>query len=319
MTRILAAVLFSLLASPVLAAGQGLPAYRPINPLTSSRTPLGFVPLQAPGPGWSGDLAVDYASLIESSTRDPASVLLDAEVLRMTLQMRLSIGTHGFLELAGAVSAAQAGFLDGPVNWYHGLVGFNEATRRDRPNNEFAYQLTLPDRSTIQREASGMQLTELRFTGGLRHTEHWQTVARIFVPTGGGEAAYGHTTIATAVVTTVRSSIIGDRLTLEGSAGVGFTPASGDLAEWQRSWMASASAGAKLRFWGQQSIYANVLFHSAVYQGTTVPALDREDVSLDFGFLFRPGNGPEIVAGIVEDLYAFGPAVDLVLRLGVRW
>ena len=305
--------------SPTLAFGQGLPSYRPINPLTSSRTALGFIPVNAVSPGWSGEVAVDYASLIESSTRDPARVLLDAEILRMTMQVRHSIGTRGFLELGGAVSAAHAGFLDGPVNWYHDLVGFNEATRRERPSNAFAYQLTLPDHSTVQREASGLRLTELQLTGGLRHSERWQTVARIFLPTGGGDAEYGQTTVATGLVTTLRSAVIGDRLTLEGSVGVGFTPTSGELAEWQRSWLASASGGAKLRFWGQQSIYANFMVHSAMYQGTTVPALDREEVSLDFGFLFRPGNGPEIVAGLVEDLYAFGPAVDLVLRLGVRW
>lgn len=308
-----------LVLSPSFAFGQGLPAYRPINPLTSNRTALGFIPVNPAGPGWSGDVTMDYASVIESSTRDPASVLLDAEILRMTLQMRRPIGSRGFLELGGAISAAQAGFLDGPVTWYHDLVGFNEATRRDRPRNVFAYQLTLPDNSTVQHEASGLRLTELRLTGGLRHNEHWQTVARIFVPTGGGEETYGQTTVATGVITTVRSSVIGNRLTLEGSVGAGFTPTSGALAEWERSWMASASGGAKLRFWGQQSIYANFMLHSSMYHGTSVPALDREEVSLDFGFLFRPGSGPEIVAGLVEDLYAFGPAVDLVLRLGVRW
>jgi hypothetical protein len=81
----------------------------------------------------------------------------------------------------------------------------------------------------------------------------------------------------------------------------------------------SASAGLRLRVIGQQSIYGNLMFHSAGWQNTTLPALDNPDLSLDFGFLLKPGNGPELVLGVVEDPYPFGPAVDLVLRLGVRW
>ena len=319
MARSFPLLLLCLLLTPAVSAGQGLPAYRPMNPLLSGRTALGFIPLNSARAGWSGDLAVDYASVVESSQRSPASVLLDAEIFRTTLRLNHSLGSRGFLQLAGAVSSSQAGFLDGPVNWYHGLVGFNEATRRERPRNTFAYQLTLPDGSTVERESSGLRVTELSVAGGLRHSAHWQTVARVFVPTSGGSAGYGNPSVATGLVTTVRSRALGDRLTFEGSLGLGYSAPSGELAEWQRRWLASASGGARLRFWGQQAIYANLFLHSSAYQGTSVPALDREEASLDFGFLFRPGRGPEIVAGLVEDLYAFGPAVDLVIRLGARW
>jgi hypothetical protein len=48
--------------------------------------------------------------------------------------------------------------------------------------------------------------------------------------------------------------------------------------------------------------------------------MDAGDVSLDAGLLLRPSDGgPELVAGVVEDVYSVGPAVDLVIRLGVRW
>jgi len=81
----------------------------------------------------------------------------------------------------------------------------------------------------------------------------------------------------------------------------------------------NASAGLRLRVIGQQSVYGNFMVHSAAWRNTTLPALDGADVSLDFGFLLKPGNGPEIILGMVEDPYAFGPAVDMVLRAGVRW
>src|SRR3990167_2395063 len=108
-------VLLCLLLTPAVSAGQGLPAYRPMNPLLSGRTALGFIPLSPAANGWSGDLAGGYASVVESSQRSPARVLLDAEVFRATLRMNRSLGSRGFLQLAGAVSSSQAGFLDGPM------------------------------------------------------------------------------------------------------------------------------------------------------------------------------------------------------------
>ena len=81
----------------------------------------------------------------------------------------------------------------------------------------------------------------------------------------------------------------------------------------------NGSSGFRLRLIGQQAIYGNLILHSAAWKNTTLPALDKLDVSLDFGFLLKPGNGPEIILGMVEDPYAFGPAVDMVLRAGMRW
>jgi hypothetical protein len=102
----------------------------------------------------------------------------------------------------------------------------------------------------------------------------------------------------------------------EGSFSVGFTPAHGRLPLVQRETFAAASSGLRARVWGRQSLYANVFYHSPYYHDTMLPALDRRELSLDFGWILRTHRGAEWRIGMTEDLEPGGPAVDLVFRLG---
>jgi hypothetical protein len=157
-------------------------------------------------------------------------------------------------------------------------------------------------------------------SAGYKHKPNWQTTFVAAFPTNTRQGGWGLETIAVGLETAARVELIQNRLQLEGSAGLGYTPRAGGLARWQQPWVASATTGARLRFWGLQSIYTNFLFHTGPWQSTTLSALGGPDFSLDFGFLLKPGeDGPEILAGMVEDLYPYGPAVDLTLRVGVRW
>jgi hypothetical protein len=78
----------------------------------------------------------------------------------------------------------------------------------------------------------------------------------------------------------------------------------------------SASGGARYRFWGRQSLFANLFYHSPYYHDTTLPGLDRPELSLDFGWLLATKSGADWRIGMTEDLYPAGPAIDLVFRLG---
>jgi hypothetical protein len=166
---------------------------------------------------------------------------------------------------------------------------------------------------------SDAALGDLRLSGGILLEPEWQLAVSLTFPTHTGPDGYGVDAVATALTTTARTLLLGGRVTLEGSAGLGWTPPAGPLADWQRTMFGLATGGLRVRFWGRQSVFANVVYHSPVYRDTGIPALDRSELSLDLGFLLRPPGGPELLLGLTEDLYPFGPAVDLVLRAGARW
>ena len=98
---------------------------------------------------------------------------------------------------------------------------------------------------------------------------------------------------------------------------MGYTPRHGDLTAYQRTTFLSGSSGLRWRFWGRQSIYGNLFVHSPYYHDTTIAALDRRELSLDFGWILATRAGREWRLGLTEDLEPSGPGIDLVFRLGV--
>jgi uncharacterized protein (DUF983 family) len=299
---------------------QGLPALRPINPIIGSRSALGFMPLVPRGSGWSFETTIDHGNLIESQERPPERIVIDGELTRLDLAVTRELGPRWFVAARVPFEAADGGFLDGFVDWWHGLFGFDEVVREERPTNVYEYSLGLPDSSIVSRDAGEAGLGDVRLTTGFRHTPGWQSALTVALPTSSRPDGYHLGTVAVAATTTFRSRLKWDRLTYEGSLGLGYTPVEGDLADRQKSWFAQASSGLRWRAIGRQSVYANLFYHSGAYRDTELSSLGAADFSLDFGFLLKPGaDGPEILAGMTEDLYVFGPAVDMVFRLGIRW
>lgn len=305
---------------PAPLQAQGLPAWGPINPAAASRTGLRFEPYVDPAPGrWRATVAVDYASAIEYNLPAPApSWLLDAELLRIDLGVVRDLGprTFGLAELP--VLGAYDGFLDGFLEWYHNIFGIDMPERDARPRNQFAYEMTTPDGSSIVRDRSGLFLGDLRLGLGYRWNPLLQTVGSVTLPTSTGPDGYGRGTVSVNAVTTLRASFT-SRLVYEGSIGLGYTPTDGPLADFQREVLASATSGLRFRFWGRQSLFANLLYHSPYYEHTTLPALDRKELSLDFGWILATRSGREWRLGMVEDLEPSGPGIDLVFRVGASF
>jgi len=305
-----------LFSVPALARAQGLPAYRPINPVADSRTVLGFEPYRAPRPDTlSLGLSLDYASAVEVADFRRADYTLDAELLRLRLRVARDLSPSLFVMADASVQGSYAGFLDGFLNWYHDLIGVKLEAREERPTDAFLYRLDLPDGLTRDRRSSDLFLGDLRLSAGLRRGSHLQAIATVTLPTSTGPTGYGRGVMAAGLLTTVHAKLA-EPWTYEGSLGLGYTPTHGDLTDYQRTTFVSGSSGLRWRFWGRQSLYANLFYHSPYYHDTTIPPLDRRELSLDFGWILATRGGREWRIGMTEDMEPNGPAVDIVFRLG---
>ena len=302
------------------AAAQGLPEYAPINPVAQSRSGLYFQPYRPPMPGrLSIDIRLDYGSAIEYDLPQPRpSYLLDGEFLRIQVAAARDLSPSLFLFGDTSLDGAYAGFLDGFLNWYHGLLGLKLPEREARPNDVFAYQLALANGVTLNRSPSDLYLGDLRVGAGYRWRPGLQTAVSLTLPTSTGPDGYGRGTVSANAVTTARARLT-SRFTYEGSFGLGWTPTHGDLAPYQKEVFLSLTSGLRFRFWGRQSLFANVFYHSPYYRNTTLPALDRRDVELDFGWLLTTKSGKEWRIGMTEDLEPSGPAIDIIFRLGASF
>jgi len=305
---------------PSAAAAQGLPSWTPLNPAAASRSGLSFQPYVDPAPGrWRASVGVEYGSAIEYNLPSAQpSWLLDAELMRIQFGLVRELGSGTFALAELPVLGSYNGFLDGFLEWYHDLFGLAMPERDARPRNAFAYELTTPSGTRVVRDRSGLFLGDLRLGVGYRFNPLLQTIGSVTLPTSIGPDGYGRGTLSVNAVTTLRAPL-SSRFVYEGSLGVGFTPSQGELADLQREIFLSATSGLRFRFWGRASVFANFLYHSPYYENVTLPALDRRELSLDFGWILATRSGREWRIGMVEDLEPSGPGIDLVFRLGATF
>jgi hypothetical protein len=309
-------LLWGLLQAAPAAQAQGLPEFAPLNPMAGSRSGLYFQPYREPLPGrWTTGLSVDYASVIEYNRLTQADYVLDSELLRVGLSLSRDLGRRSFLLLNARLGGAYAGFMDGFLDWYHRSLGLRVLERERRPRDEFLYTVTLPDGSTASRAGRDLFLDDMRIGLGVRSGSALQTVFSLTIPTSTGPGGYGRGVPSISVLNTVRSRLRSD-LVYEGSVGLGLTPAHGSLSENQREAFVALTSGLRFRVWKQQAVYANLFYHSPYYHDTSLPALDRRELSLDFGWILQTGQGGEWRLGLTEDLEPGGPGVDLIFRLG---
>jgi hypothetical protein len=305
-----------LIAAAPAARAQGLPEFSPLNPMASSRSGLYYQPYRDPAPGrWSTAFSFDYASIIEYNRLSQADYVLDSELLRMSLGLSRDLGPRTFVTLNGAVGGVYAGFLDGFLDWYHGTLGIRMDERDRRPKDQFLYTVTLPDGRSVSRSRQNLFIDDVRVGFGVRAGPQVQSVFSLTLPTSTSPRGYGRGVPSLSVINTMRAALK-PQLSYEGSLGLGFTPAHGDMTEGQRELFLSLTSGLRWRIWRHQSVYANVFYHSPYYHETTLPALDRRELSLDFGWILKTAEGGEWRLGLTEDLEPAGPGVDLILRLG---
>lgn len=316
----LTAMAFSLATS---AIAQGLPAYVPINPATTSRSALYFQPYEAPAPGWRATAQFDWSSMVEYQT-GPASSgghfwLFDAEVLRLDLTMVKDYGPSNFLLISAGAASVIDGVMDEFFDWYHDLVGLPGGARILRPTNEFGYAARLPGSGDLTWGKPGLMLTDVKLGVGVRNTPSIQTLVFVTLPTTTHQRGYGRGTVSANGTITARSQL-SERLYYEGSVGMGWTPRHGDLEAFQKTFFWSGSSGLRFRFWGRQAMFFNAFYQTPSYQESGLQRLDRAEFTADMGFLIRPGrNAPELILALTEDLLPSGPAVDATFRIGLRW
>ena len=297
---------------------QGLPSYSSMNPMVQRRSGLATLPWVEEGRRWRVSWLTDYASIIEYADLPAVQYLQDAELLRLELTATRGIGSRGFLLVSGSVQGAYDGFLDGFLDWYHDLTGFEVAPRKLRPKNEFGYQVALAGEPAAEYQASSGFLGDLRIGAGMRHSRHWQTAFSVTLPTSTGPDGFRKGVPSFNATTTLRSDF-GNRFTYEGTLGAGYTADHGDFSALQQSLFLMVSQGLRARITGPLHLYANVIYHSALYHDTGTRALDARELTIDTGGLLKFRRGPEWILGLTEDLEPSGPAIDVTFRIGARW
>lgn len=305
--------------NPIL--GQSLPLLHPVNPVAEARSGLYFQPLVPPGQRWRVALGLDYGSMVELNFRSSVtdtSYLLDSEALRVNLSASRDLSARNFVLAEAFLGGSYNGFLDGFLNWYHGLFGIRFPERQDRPRNTYAYEYRFSNNRLVQFARHGAYLGDLRVGIGRRHSDRGQSVLSLTLPTNTAGDGYARGTISLSLLNTLRAPLT-RRLVYEGSLNTGFTPRHGPLSDMERQLFVLGTSGFRWRTFGGLWSFGNLYLHSPYYHDTDATQLDRWDLTVDFGWIIRSRSGREFRFGMTEDPWPSGPAIDANFRLGMTF
>jgi len=305
-------------SAATLLPAQGLPSYSSMNPMVQRRSGLATIPWIEAGKRWRMTWLTDYATTIEYTDLPAIQYVQDAELMRLELTATRAVGRRGFVLASGSLQGAYDGFLDGFLDWYHDFTGFQVAARKLRPKNEFTYRVELAGEAPVEYSPSSGFLGDLRIGAGLRHSKHWMTALSVTLPTSTGPDGFRRGVPSINATTTLRSDF-GRRFTYEGTLSAGYTGAHGDFQERQQTTFLMITQGLRGRVSGPLHLYANLIYHSALYRDTGARALDGRELTIDTGGFLKFKRGPEWILGLTEDLEPSGPAIDVSFRFGARW
>lgn len=296
-----------------------LPAYESLNPAIAARSGVYLQPLLPAAEGWRVGARLEYGSAIERNLNYPDRYLLDAELWRAQIGVRHDLlGDRAFVQLVGGLAGAQAGFADAFFEDYHRLIRWVMEERDARPRNVYGDELTLRALDVDERRAArSVAPTDLRLNLGVRHRGTSQTVLSLTAPTAPAASAFARG-VPTVSLLHARETRPRERVTLEGTAGIGYAPRHGPLAPVQRQLLYAVSAGGRLRTTGTQALFARVYYHASPLRGTGFPELDGGELSADFGYVWRTSAGRTWRIGLTEDTRRRDAGIDLVLRVSVE-
>jgi len=252
--------LCTVLCLPSALPAQSLPEFHPMNPVAEARSGLYFQPFVAPESRWRFSAGMDYGSMVELGFRTTLADtvwLLDAEALRLNLSATRNLDRRHFVTATGWVGGSYAGFLDGFLNWYHGLFGIYFPERENRPHGKFDYRYKTTSGKILTFRREPFYLGDLRLGIGRRHDSQAQSVLSLTLPTNTAGDGYARGVVSVSLLNTFRATAT-PRLLLEGSGNVGYTPTHGPLSPIQQRFFFSGSAGFQWRTVGRLWSFGNV-------------------------------------------------------------
>jgi hypothetical protein len=227
-------------ALPSAAAAEGLPLTGPVRVVNAYPPILPFLVLPAEGPEARapGQLALSVSAAYGNAFHwDPQilypdlDVLIDAEVLKLSLCASLGLGRGLTAELGWSLIAEYGGFLDPLIEGVHDLFRLPNGDRELRPQNRYAFRVVRGGEALVDLDQP------FAASGDLVLASKW-TIRD-------GQAGGLGAALQAAVSLPVGSARLS---TSSGTIGAGF----GGLASWRRSPFA-AYAGLRYLLLGRPS------------------------------------------------------------------
>lgn len=305
-----------LAALPPPAAAQFFPVFNQGSLQRSVMLPALGAAALADAPAWhaSLDLTTEYATDANAAE----SVLLDGESARFALAYRAPLGETLEWNVELPLLVLGGGFMDRPVEDWHGVFGLPNGGREQAPRDRYRYRYLRNGNTLLDVTDSGTHLGDVRAGLGWQWSEVAALRAQIKLPTGDGAALAGGNAGLALWVDRALSFAPGSRWSGYLSAGASAvdTP---EVLPGQLSRSAGfGGLGLAYRVGESLSIISQLYAHSALMRDSGLDALSQPGLQFVLGARWRLPSGTRIDLAFQEDpVVAASP--DFSLHLGIAF
>lgn len=251
-----------------------------------------------------------YSSLYENGFSNTASVVIDAELWRNAFSLRTGVTPNADVEIEVPVVYAANGFLDRFIESFHNFFLFPAGGRDDRPLNTYAVDVEQNGRQAYRLEDNRLGLGDIPIVFTQKLVEESESSpalgwrAGVELPTGSESRGFGNGRLdAGAGVLAERSwgrvSATGAIDWVKTARSKSFERAGIDAHD-----DLDLQLGLEYRWNDDLSLLGGLVLTSPVTRDIALKEIDREILSVDFGFARDLGSGSRLYFTFEEDAIA---------------
>ena len=263
-----------------------------------------------------------YSNIMQVDSQGADLVELDGELWRTSLFLRYGIDKRSEFEIELPFLWTTGGFLDSFIEGWHGLFGFPNGGREDRPRDDYSMRVEAGGVEAFELDGESFGLCDTPVSWTFRPYEETATRpsfavrATLELPTGSVGSGRGNGGLDGAIGVIVEKSVgdwtFGAGLDLaEVSTPSGFARAGLDAPDRLQGWLSC-----ELRHDERTSWLAGVRYAPAATTDMDLSEIDSPNVELDLGLAFELTRDVRLLAGFSEDLET-GSGSDLTGWIGI--
>ena len=280
-------------------------------------------PRQVEKGSFLASVSTDYTSIYINESNQDWSVLMDMEATVVDLSLTYGVTKQGNVSLTLPWISLNGGFLDGPLEVYHGFFGFPDYGRGEAPSDEFGYHVTLDGDAWFDARPGGMQLGESVVTVKWQLTEAGihkglgsSLLYALKIPTGDEERGLGSGRFDQGFILLNQYSIA--PLVLYLNPGIVFLsdPVTKG-AHIQVKDMVTLLAGIEYQVSDTWSWMGQVNFLTSPFHHTGIEQMDRDSLELTLGGVIRVSDQMVFELAFSEDVTRTAP--DFTVHGSLRY
>jgi hypothetical protein len=265
---------------------------------------------------FSAGLSHSSVYLVDSSATWEAG--LDMEITELNFRFKKNIKDFIEIGIDLPLLSFSSGFMDGFLDSYHDTFGFPDYGRRERPENEFLYEVRKDNVLVVKGENGRIGIGDIRFTLKtplLKSDPAVSLQASIEFPSGDAEAGFGNGS-TDAGLAIMMDKNFGEKLKSHLNVGIVFP---GNLKGYEKVPCRDffyGGAAVEAAILKNVSLVGQLFIQGSPFFKTEISSVDRTAVLLSFGGRYYSG-GNSFEVSITEDPNTSG-APDFTMNFSFR-